>query len=863
MAPGRDDCGGRASGRMGSKRKAEEELEAQFKKARLIPTPDAYRDEADRVGEDAGSLDGGDNCTEGDNRSDKACSEKSDVLEMLTPSTPSVPSTPKPKYASETRKFPCTHPDCPKLFNRPAKLADHMRSHSGDRPFECTYDGCDKSFTRRTSLKDHIQCIHTRVKDHACQWEGCGKRFRTATKLKNHIAIHEGHERFRCTGYPPCNEFFRKHQTLHRHIASVHLGQMPYPCAKIDPITNKPCTEGFKQAGHLRTHVVRYHSGIRFWCHECKEPVLGDEGETAEPRELGFHTYELFEQHKRLVHPPNCTLCSKVCSTQSELRRHIEVHHSDIRPEKSRAYRCQATGCDREFAKRSNLKVHVRSVHEHIRPFVCGVTDLTKSKATKGWDGQGACGSEFAAKRALEEHVRIRHMELDASRRRKTQGNEESRATAGQTAMGSSMIARLTGVGYEESRHIPCLYPSCQIRFTRQYDLELHMKTKHHLSDGETVELFVEKEALNGGRFWFGADVQDEEYWDWAPEAAEFDPEDIAEDEETPSGVGRAKRRGSVAEWRLGGCSRELGGEGVLLHGEDIIMDDQGAGGEILELFQCAIGDSGKAQMEGEFNAMSELYKTIPSLVPKPYAWGKRQLESPATYFFLCEFVNISDRLPDPAKLGACLAELHKKSVSPTGKFGFHVPTYDGKLEQVVDWDSSWPSFFGKLLAGVLQSDIKTNGPWEELEVIVQRTLSYVIPRLLGALETDGRTVEPCLIHGDLWEGNIGTEFGTGNIYIFDSCAFYAHHEMEIGIWRVEHHRMKAKAYKREYLRNMDASEPIDEFDDRNRLYSVKTKLMYSAHVPGTNVRQQAYEDLCFLVDKYAPWLGEGKGDAA
>jgi hypothetical protein len=45
----------------------------------------------------------------------------------------------------------------------------------------------------------------------------------------------------------------------------------------------------------------------------------------------------------------------------------------------------------------------------------------------------------------------------------------------------------------------------------RQYDPEIHMKSKHGLSDGEVVETLVEKEALNGGRFWFGADVQDGE----------------------------------------------------------------------------------------------------------------------------------------------------------------------------------------------------------------------------------------------------------------------------------------------------------------------------------------------------------------
>ena len=115
--------------------------------------------------------------------------------------------------------------------------------------------------------------------------------------------------------------------------------------------------------------------------------------------------------------------------------------------------------------------------------------------------------------------------------------------------------------------------------------------------------------------------------------------------------------------------------------------------------------------------------------------------------------------------------------------------------------------------------------------------MKRVIPRLLGALGVEGRTIKPMLIHGDLWEGNIGTDRVTGNLYVFDAASYYAHNEMELGIWRCDHHRLKSKAYKIDYLRNFEASEPVDEWDDRNRLYSVKTQLMYSAHVPGSNVR--------------------------
>jgi len=79
---------------------------------------------------------------------------------------------------------------------------------------------------------------------------------------------------------------------------------------------------------------------------------------------------------------------------------------------------------------------------------------------------------------------------------------------------------------------------------------------------------------------------------------------------------------------------------------------------------------------------------------------------------------------------GACIAELHEKSVSPAGKFGFPVPTYDGDQLQVTAWDSSWPSFFGKLVKGVVDLEIQTDGHWKELENVVHRNVSHVVPKI-------------------------------------------------------------------------------------------------------------------------------------
>ena len=242
--------------------------------------------------------------------------------------------------------------------------------------------------------------------------------------------------------------------------------------------------------------------------------------------------------------------------------------------------------------------------------------------------------------------------------------------------------------------------------------------------------------------------------------------------------------------------------------------------------------------MEGEFHAMSELYKTMPTLVPKPHAWGRFKSPNTETYFFLCDFIDMRDELLDPSRFCARITELHRASISPTGKFGFYIPTCHGKFPQRLDWDDNWASFFAKMLEDAFRLDHQTNGPWPEFEEVSDRLLTRVVPRLLGVLQRDGRSIKPCLIHGDLWEGNIGTARENNEIYVFDSGAYYAHNEMEIGMWRCDRHQIHKDIYTSQYLEKFPKSEPVEEWDDRNRVYCVKMNVVHSAHHKGDLVRQ-------------------------
>ncbi|KAI1317770.1 Fructosamine kinase-domain-containing protein [Xylariaceae sp. FL0255] len=260
-------------------------------------------------------------------------------------------------------------------------------------------------------------------------------------------------------------------------------------------------------------------------------------------------------------------------------------------------------------------------------------------------------------------------------------------------------------------------------------------------------------------------------------------------------------------------------------------------------------GELAQERVLAELTCMSDLYHAVPDIVPRPYSAGR--CFDRDGYYFLSEYVPITLGMPDAVQLGEEIARLHRVSQSPTGKFGFSITPYDGKLPLVVGWDSSWVSFFGKLLEGAYLLDVKFNGKWPKVDVAIVVILAQVVPRLLGPLEQHGHSVKPCLIHGDLWEDNIGKDINTGGIFIFDCCAYYAHHEMGVAMWRVKHHKMNAPEYRAEYFRNYPPDEPVSEFDDRNRLYSLKESLMYSALKPGHWAREGALHDMEYLINKY------------
>ncbi|KAF5672870.1 kinase-like domain-containing protein [Fusarium denticulatum] len=279
----------------------------------------------------------------------------------------------------------------------------------------------------------------------------------------------------------------------------------------------------------------------------------------------------------------------------------------------------------------------------------------------------------------------------------------------------------------------------------------------------------------------------------------------------------------------------------------DVLLKDGAPQSFFIKVLSKTIGMN---MTKGEFHSMSAIHGVIPEFVPKPIACGTYE-SIPDTHFFLCEFREMTEDMPDPDEFASRLSTMHQKSVSPTGKFGFHITTYAGNLPQYVAWEDSWETFFAKSMRQALDLEISVKGNSTELEVLSQALFEKVIPRLLRPLESEGRTVKPSLIHGDLWYANAGIDVENDQPLVFDACCFFAHNEYEFGQWRPACNRF-GDEYVAAYNTFAQISAPEEDFEGRLDLYRLRFDTHVSAlFLDNETLRTQVLDVMRDLVQRY------------
>ncbi|KAF2034487.1 Ketosamine-3-kinase [Setomelanomma holmii] len=274
-------------------------------------------------------------------------------------------------------------------------------------------------------------------------------------------------------------------------------------------------------------------------------------------------------------------------------------------------------------------------------------------------------------------------------------------------------------------------------------------------------------------------------------------------------------------------------------------------------------GQDARVMFEGEDASLKAIHSAVPTLCPQSLGHG--QFESqPQTSFLVTDFLHLTSRSASKSSkaqsLAAKLAKLHTTPAPiPDGydkpQFGFPVTTCCGDTPQDNSYKESWADFYAEnRLRSILRRAEKSNGSDKELRTLVESTVSKVVPRLLadGHLN-DGKGITPVVVHGDLWSGNasvgiIGSAKGEPEDVIYDSSACYAHNEYELGIMKM--FGGFGGSFLKEYHELCPKTEPVDEYEDRVKLYELYHHLNHYA-LFGGGYKGGAVSIMKALVRKY------------
>ena len=215
---------------------------------------------------------------------------------------------------------------------------------------------------------------------------------------------------------------------------------------------------------------------------------------------------------------------------------------------------------------------------------------------------------------------------------------------------------------------------------------------------------------------------------------------------------------------------------------------------------QTQKGEEARGMMEGSYGSEEIFHHYAPSHVPKPISWSWYAAD-PDMYIYLWRFHDIVDGISTLKTLVPIIAQVHKASMgkSPFAAYGSHVITHLGNLPNGNTWKRSWEAWFQQAMRRLFEVEEKAHGKDPKLESSKKALHEKVIPRLLRPLETGGRSIQPCLIHSNIWPGNTMLDLETKEVISFDSCAYWGHQEANLGTWRASRYKLR-QPFIEEYI---------------------------------------------------------------
>ncbi|QBG34386.1 fructosamine kinase family protein [Litorilituus sediminis] len=168
--------------------------------------------------------------------------------------------------------------------------------------------------------------------------------------------------------------------------------------------------------------------------------------------------------------------------------------------------------------------------------------------------------------------------------------------------------------------------------------------------------------------------------------------------------------------------------------------------------------------------------------------------------FLVLEYIPFSKANPKLwFEFGQQLAKMHNNTSH--GQFGWQHDNYIGNTIQPNHWKRNWTTFFSEQRIA-----------WQ-LQLLSEKSI------LLGDIDHIAQVchdqllhhkTRPCLVHGDLWQGNVG--FTHEHAMIFDPACYYGDREVDIAMTEL------FGQFPDDFYRGYQAEYPLDKGYERRRL---------------------------------------------
>lgn len=287
--------------------------------------------------------------------------------------------------------------NAPDTNKKPAQSIKSPKNHLKEK---CTICG---KIVHHKALFAHINQVHYQKKNYFCDL--CGKGFYNKAQMRlhaiRHIPLKFRDKKFKCDF---CTKTFMCMDYVRIHIKQTHKGRQ-FTCQ---------CGKSFNTLECLQQHESNKH-----------EKLNGQQ--TCEICGKVYSHIKALQKHIKFVHTEKgrgtilCSECGKTFNEMASLKVHMLSH--------SKSFICDEPGCDKKFAKKSQLKCHKDSIHHLIKNFICKKENCGKAfwnnvrlqkhikktheKPKVNCPIEG-CEAEFHRRDHIKRHLKKEHAEIDS-----------------------------------------------------------------------------------------------------------------------------------------------------------------------------------------------------------------------------------------------------------------------------------------------------------------------------------------------------------------------------------------------------------------------------------------------------------------